>query len=231
MQRKKIAVIGIGSFGKLFVRYLFDDGHEVIAIDKDPSIIDSIKDFVTVAVALDATDEHALRSQGIVDVDYAVIALADDFETSIICAESLKKCGVKNIYARYQTELQMKVLALLGIKDLFNPEEKAARSMAEIFSFTGMRSSFLLSDEYSVVEVTVPKLYINKTIAEADLRHKFNINVITIKRPSTNRDAKRSSDSKSEKILGIPHGNTVLREDDIVVLFGSQADISKFLET
>ncbi|EKJ86898.1 potassium channel family protein [Leptospira meyeri] len=231
MQRKKIAVIGIGSFGKLFVRYLFDDGHEVIAIDKDPMIIDSIKDFVTIAVTLDATDEHALRSQGIADVDYAVIALADDFETSIICAESLKKCGVKNIYARYQTELQMKVLALLGIKDLFNPEEKAARSMAETLSFSGMRSSFLISDEYSVVEVTVPKRYINQTIADADLRHKYNINVITIKRPTINKDTKRASDSKSEKILGIPHGNTILKEDDIIVLFGSQTDLARFLET
>ncbi|MBL0954796.1 MAG: TrkA family potassium uptake protein [Leptospira sp.] len=231
MQRKKIAVIGIGSFGKLFVRYLFEDGHEVIAIDKDPIVIDSIKDFVTVAVTLDATDEHALRSQGIGDVDYAVIALADDFETSIICADSLKKSGVNLIYARYQTELQKKVLELLGIRDLFNPEERAAKSMAETFSFAGMRSSFLLSDEYSVVEVTVPKRYINKTIADADLRHKYNINVITIKRPTTNKDSKRTSDSKIEKILGIPHGNTVLREDDIVVLFGSQTDLTKFLET
>lgn len=231
MQRKKIAVIGIGSFGKLFVRYLFDDGHEVIAIDKDPIIIDSIKDYVTIAVTLDATDEHALQSQGISEVDYAVIALADDFETSIICAESLKKCGVKNIYARYQTELQMKVLALLGIKDLFNPEEKAARSMAETLSFSGMRSSFLLSDEYSVVEVTVPKRYINQTIADADLRHKYNINVITIKRPTINKDTKRASDSKSEKILGIPHGNTILKEEDVIVLFGSQTDLARFLET
>lgn len=203
----------------------------MIAIDKDPVIIDSIKDYVTVAVTLDATDEHALRSQGISDVDYAVLALADDFETSIICAESLKKSGVKQIYARYQTELQKKVLELLGIRDLFNPEEKAARSMAEIFSFVGMRSSFLLSDEYSVVEVTVPKRYINKTIAEADLRHKYNINVITIKRPFTNKETKRASDSESEKILGIPHGNTVLKEEDVVVLFGSQTDLSKFLET
>lgn len=231
MQRKKIAVIGIGSFGKLFVRYLFEDGHEVIAIDKDPVIIDSIKEYVTVAVALDATDEHALRSQGIGDVDYAVIALADDFETSIICADSLKKSGVKNIFARYQTELQKKVLELLGIHDLFNPEEKAAKSMAETFSFVGMRSSFLLSDEYSVVEVSVPKRYINLTIAEADLRHKYNINVITIKRPVLNKETKRVSDSPPEKILGIPHGNTVLREGDIVVLFGSQVDLSKFLET
>lgn len=215
----------------MFVRYLFDDGHEVIAIDKDPIIIDSIKDYVTIAVTLDATDEHALQSQGISEVDYAVIALADDFETSIICAESLKKCGVKNIYARYQTELQMKVLALLGIKDLFNPEEKAARSMAETLSFSGMRSSFLLSDEYSVVEVTVPKRYINQTIADADLRHKYNINVITIKRPTINKDTKRVSDSKSEKILGIPHGNTILKEDDIIVLFGSQTDLARFLET
>lgn len=230
MQKKKIAVIGLGSFGNLFARYLYDDGHEVIAFDKNPEVIEEIKDYSTVAVRLDATDEAALISQGILDVDVVVISLADDFETSVICADILKRIGVKTIFARYQTALQKKVLELLGIRDLFNPEEKAARSMAEMFSYSGMRSSFLLSDEYSVAEVSVPKRYIDKTIAEADIRHKYNINIITIKRAFVSKETKRSSDHRIEKILGIPKGEMILKEDDIIVLFGSQKDLAKFLE-
>ncbi len=231
MQKKKIAVIGLGSFGNLFARYLYDDGHEVIAFDKNPEVIEEDKRIIQLLqCVLDATDEAALISQGILDVDVAVISLADDFETSVICADILKRIGVKTIFARYQTALQKKVLELLGIRDLFNPEEKAARSMAEMFSYSGMRSSFLLSDEYSVAEVSVPKRYIDKTIAEADIRHKYNINIITIKRAFVSKETKRSSDHRIEKILGIPKGEMILKEDDIIVLFGSQKDLAKFLE-
>ncbi|MDF3821181.1 TrkA family potassium uptake protein [Leptospira sp. 96542] len=230
MNRKKIAIIGIGSFGELFAKYLFDDGHEVIAIDKNAEIIESIKDNVTVAVTLDATDQNALKSQGIEDVDAAVIALADDFETSVICADILKRLNVKQIYARYQTSLQYKILELLGIKNLFNPEDRAARSMAETLSFVGMRSSFILSEEYMIVEVIVPKRYIGKTIAAIDIRHKYNINIITIKRTIIGKEEKRETDHKNEKILGIPHGDMILREEDLLVLFASQKDLTKFLE-
>jgi trk system potassium uptake protein TrkA len=230
MERKKIAVIGIGSFGNLFARYLFQEGHEVLAIDKQEDVIQEIKDFTTVAVSLDATDENALRSQAIEEMDIVVLAIADDFQTSVICADLLKKIGAKNIYARYQTDLQQKILSLLGIVNLFNPEEKAARSMAEMLGYSAMRSNFLLSDEYSVVEVNVPKRYIDKTIAEADIRHKYEINIITIKRFMVNKESKRASDRKLEKILGIPKGNMTLRENDVLVIFASQQSLNKFLE-
>jgi len=230
MERKKIAVIGLGSFGSLFAKYLFEEGHEVLAIDKNEDIIDEIKDFSTIAVSLDATDESALLAQGIEEMDIVVIALADDFETSVICADLLNKRGVKNIYARYQTPLQQKILGLLGVRNLFNPEEKAARSMAEMLGYSSMRANFALSDEYNVVEVNVPKRYIDKTIAEADIRHKYDINIITIKRFTVNKESKRASDAKIEKILGIPHGNMILRADDVLVIFASQSSLTKFLE-
>jgi trk system potassium uptake protein TrkA len=230
MERKKIAVIGIGSFGNLFARYLFQEGHEVLAIDKREDVIQEIKDFSTVAVTLDATDENALRAQGLDEMDIVVLAIADDFQTSVICADLLKKLGSRNIYARYQTDLQQKILSLLGIQNLFNPEEKAARSMAEMLGYSTMKSNFLLSDEYSVVEVNVPKRYIDKSIAEADIRHKYEINIITIKRFIVNKESKRASDRKLEKIMGIPHGNMILREDDILVIFASQNNLNRFLE-
>ncbi|TGN11074.1 potassium channel family protein [Leptospira ilyithenensis] len=230
MQKKKIAVIGIGSFGKLLARYLFAEGHEVLAIDKKEDVIQEIKDHCTVAVTLDATDESALRSQGIEDLDIVVLAIADDFETSTICADLLKKMGAKNIYARYQTDLQIRIFHLLGIKNIFNPEEQAARSMAEILGFSGMKANFLLSDEYSVSEVVVPKRYINKTVGEIDLRQKYEINIITIKRPIQEKDKKRSSDSTHGRILGIPEGDMILKENDTLVIFASQKNINRFLE-
>ncbi|GBF51193.1 potassium uptake system NAD-binding protein [Leptospira ryugenii] len=230
MERKKIAVIGLGSFGTMLTKYLFEEGHEVLAIDLQEDLVDAVKDFSTVSVCLDATDENALRSQAIDEMDIVVIALADDFQTSVICADLLKKCGAVSIYARYQTELQQRVLSLLGVKNLFNPEEKAAKSMAEIVGYSSMRANFQVSEEYHVVEVNVPKRYVGKTIAEADIRHTYEINIITIKRPQEAKENKRASDVKQEKVLGIPKGNMTLRENDVLVLFASQTSLTKFLE-
>lgn len=230
MQKKKIAVLGIGSFGRLFATYLAEDGHEVIAIDKDPSIIEEIKDQVTLAVTMDATDEQALVAQGIEDMDHVILAMAHDFETSIVCAEALKRLEIRNISARYQTSLQKKVLELLGINDLFNPEEKAARSMAETYLHAGVRSTFFLSEEFIVAEVSLPKRYINIRLADLDCKEKYNISLITIKRQTVKQDQKRASDTKSEKIMGILKPDTILKAEDTIVVFGAQENISKFME-
>lgn len=230
MEKKKIAVIGLGSFGRLLAIYLTQEGHEVLAVDNKSEIILEIKDSVTFVACLDVTDENAARSGGIQEMDIAVIALAEDFQTSIICADVLKKLGIREIYARYQTDLHKKIFELLGITNTFNPEEKAAKSMSEILGHSRVKSAFLVSDEYSVSEVVLPVRYSDKTIAELDLRSKFSLNIITIKRPSSDREKKRASDVKSEKILGIPEGDMTVKENDILVIFGAQRDINRFLE-
>jgi len=230
MERKKIAVIGLGSFGKRLTQYLFREGHEVLAIDKKLDAVEEVKDFSTTVGALDATEEPALRSIGIADMDIVVIALAEDFETSIVCADLLKKIGVREIHARFQTELHKRIYDLLGIKNTFNPEDTAAKTMAEILGYAQMKSAFLVSDEYSVSEITLPERCVDKTIAELDLRNKYSINIITVKRPSLDRDKKRASDKKEEKILGIPDGTLTLKAGDTLVIFGAQKDINKFLE-
>ncbi len=231
MERKKIAVIGLGSFGKLLAVYLTQEGHEVLAIDKSQEVILEIKEAVTFVACLDATEENAMRAQGIHEMDIAVIALAEDFQTSIICADILKKLGIKDIYARYQTALHKRIFELLEVVNTFNPEEKAAKSMSEILGHSKVKSAFLVSDEYSVSEIVLPIRCIDKKISELDLRSKFSLNIVTIKRPKKDGGFKRASDKKADTILGIPLGEMVLQENDILVIFGAQKDINRFLES
>lgn len=231
MIRKKIAIIGIGSFGKVLTERLFLEGHEVLAIDKSMEEIESIQNNCTGAVCLDATDEHALRSQGLEDMDVVVISLADNFETLVVCADILKRMGVKEILARYKTELQKKILRLMGIEHIFNPEEKAAINMAESLRHPGIITNLFLSEEYRIADITVPARVVGKTILEIQLHEKHSIHLITIKRKNRSKGAHRPTEEDEEAILGIPSAQEKLHSHDTLLVFGKQADINRFLES
>ncbi|WCL50146.1 potassium channel family protein [Leptospira sp. GIMC2001] len=231
MIRKKIAVIGLGSFGKVLVDRLFLEGHEVLAIDNSQEQVEEVKDYATASVCLDATDEMAMRSQGLDEMDIVVISVAENFETLVIAADILKKIGVKEIYARHKTALQKRVLNLIGVDQVFNPEEKAATNMAEKLRHDDILSNLFLSKEYRIVEVKVPTSLVGTTLGESQTREKYNLNIITIKRMIRNPLQKRKQDSEEEILLGIPDLNEKFRATDILMLFGKQSDINRFLES
>jgi trk system potassium uptake protein TrkA len=229
MKNKKIAVIGLGDFGKQLVRCLNDEGHEIIAIDKNIDHINEIKDFCTNAIAIDSTDETAMKAQGLEEMDYVVLAVADDFETLIITSDILKNLGVKEIIARYQTELHIRILKMLGITNIFNPEEKAARNMSEMFVHSNIKGSMIISEEFRIAELLVPSFFIGKSVSEVGLKEKHNLLLITVKRLKSITKLKRRSDDQIIETLGIPSANTVFREKDIMVVFGNHLDVEKFL--
>jgi trk system potassium uptake protein len=229
MKRKKLAVIGMGDFGKELVKSLYEEGHEVIAIDKNMELIDDIKDNCTNAVCLDATDENVMRTQGLEDMDYVILAIADNFETLIITSDILKRIGVKEIIARYQTPLHIRILKMLGITHVFNPEERAARNMAETFSHSSMKGSIILTENFRIAELFVPEFFNGKTLTEVKLKEKYNLLLITIQRYKRTGNHKRKSDDQVLETVGIPANNTVFRAGDIMVVFGSHNDIEKFL--
>jgi len=222
--KKKIAVIGLGEFGFALMKSLHEDGHEVIAIDKNMDIVEDAVDFSTTAVCLDSTDEKALRAQGLEDMDAVILASAENLETIIVTSDILKRMEVKDISVRYRTELHVRILEMMGITKIFNPEERAAKNMAEEFSHKSIRMSAIITDEYRIAEVMLPKIFYSKTLVESKLKEDYNLNVVTILR-------KINGDSHGrEKIIGIPRADTLLLENDLLIIFGTHRDIDRFLE-
>ncbi len=229
MDYKKIAVIGLGDFGQSLVKTLYNEGHEVTALDRDEATINSIADHCTFAAKIDSRDVQALKSQGVQDMDTVILASAENFETLIITADHLVKMGVKDIMARYRNDLHVRVLNMLGIHNIFNPEESAALSLAERFSHKGIQKSTNVSDEYLIDEVTLPPILVGSTVEESRLRERFRISLITIKR---RRALQREEWAEDEvEILGTPAPNTTFEKDDILVIFGSREDIDAFLDS
>ncbi|MCL8268072.1 TrkA family potassium uptake protein [Leptospira weilii] len=222
--KKRIAVIGLGDFGKTLVIYLNENGHEVTAIDKDIKIVEEIKDQCALAVCVDTSSRSSLEELDLEDMDEIVVALAENFESLITTAYNLKDMNLKCLHVRYHSELNRKILQMIGIENLFNPEERAAASMAEQLSYQGVKKATLLSEEYSLFEVEISPLLYGKKLRELKLREKFQINLVGIRKAESN-----GNDSESQEGgVFLPDSRTVFREKEILILFGSSESIKRF---
>jgi trk system potassium uptake protein TrkA len=215
---KKIAVIGLGDFGKALVKKLNQDGHEVTAIDRDLKTIEDIKDYCTHAVCLDSTDETSLLAQGIRDMDLIYLTSSANFEALIVTTKILEKhCPKERIIVRYRNEIQKEILEkMFNIHKIFNPEEEAAKNMSLLAKHHIIGKSYSIFDNYEIIEVQVPKKYLDKPIKDIDIRSVYNINILMIKQ-------------KDKEIDVTPEYK--LTNEDVLLIFGRQDNIKRFIDS
>jgi len=215
---KKIAVIGLGDFGKALVKKLNEDGHEVTAIDRDLKTIEDIKDYCTHAVCLDSTDETSILAQGIRDMDLIYLTSSANFEALIVTTKILEKhCPKERIIVRYRNEIQKEILEkMFNIQKIFNPEEEAAKNMSLLAKHHIIGKSYSIFDNYEIIEVQVPKKYLDKPIKDIDIRSVYNINILMIKQ-------------KDKEIDVTPEYK--LTNEDVLLIFGRQDNIKRFIDS
>lgn len=220
--KKRIAVIGLGEFGKSLVIYLNENGHEVTAIDKDIKTIEEIKDHCALAVCVDTSNKQSLEELDLEDMDDIVVALAENFESLITTAYHLKDMKLESLHIRYHSEINRKILQMIGIENLFNPEERAAASMAEQLSYQGVKKATLLSEEYSLFEVEISSHLSGKKLKDLGLREKYKLNLVAIRKADSNNK------DQGEGTIILPESGTVFQENEILILFGTSESIKKF---
>ena len=222
----RFAVIGMGQFGNAIARKLSDKGAEVIAIDTRVEKIENIKDSVSYAVALDATDKKALMAHGVHEVDAVVVAIGENFEGLLLCTYNLMEMNVKRIIARAMGDEQRKILERMGVKEILSPENEVGNNVAETLLNPKLLTYAELPNQYEIVEVKAPPKVVGRTLQDIGLREKYDINAVTILQEVTN-----SKDGKKDKYIdGVPSPDTVIKEADTVLLFGKVDDIERFLE-
>ena len=228
MKGSKFSVIGLGKYGKGIARILATRNAEVIAVDVDENKIDDIQEDVAMAVAMDATDIKALQAQNIQDVDAVVVAIGANFEALLLCCFQLQELGTKRIIARANDEMQKSILLKMGITEILEPDKEIGVLVAEQLINPNIVSFLQLPDDYEVAEIKPPKDIANRSIEEIGLRNKYRLNLITIKRAYEieEKDAIR----REEHILGVPDSETIIRETDTIIVFGTTADIKKFID-
>ena len=228
MSNNQFVVIGIGQFGEAIARTLSKKGAEVLAIDKSQEKVDYIANDVAYAVALDSTDKNALISQNIQNYDAVVIAIGEDFEELLLTAVNLIELDIKRIIVRAKGKVNRLILEKLGLNEIFSPEYAVGAVVAERLLNPSIVNFLDLPDGYTIMEIKAPKSVIGQTLEDIQLREAYNINLVTIK----NEVEEKKGDKiiKRQHIKGVPHRDTVINENDYIVVFGSTRDIQKFID-
>jgi len=223
---KRFAVIGLGRFGQKLAIALAMSGAEVMAIDKSREIIEQIGDQVSHAVRLDSTDEDALKAQGIDKVDVAIIGIgqaAHGFESAILTVANLKSLGVKNIYARAESLIAGEIFERVGATEVIYPEIESAQRWAYKLIAPQIGEKIDFAPGYSLASVTAGESFAGKTVMAIQLRQKFNVNLVAIKRGAEGASKKEAK----EGIINVPMPDTIIYAGDILMVAGSDADLAK----
>jgi len=228
MQGNKFAVIGVGRYGSTIARRMSMKGAEVFCFDMDEEKIDNIKDEVFFAMVLDTTDDKALISQNITDVDAVVVAIGENFEATILTCAHLLDLGVKRVIARAHGPQQKMILEKIGVKEILLPEDEVAYVIAERLLNPSILSFLQLPDDYEIAEIKAPRNIANRTLNDIELRNKYHLTLITIKREFDEKDGKELV--KENHILGVPNSETVIYDSDTLIVFGTSKDVARFIE-
>lgn len=221
----KCAVIGLGEFGGAAATGLAKDGVEVIAVDINMDRVNAIKDQVALAVRMDASQEHALQAHGIADVDVLIAAIGSNFEAQVLVVVHAKEFGIKKIVARATTPDHRRVLKAVGADEVLNPEEEAARWVVQRLLITNISSYFELAEGFSVVEVNAPPGIVGKSLGELNLRRRFRVNLVAIKR----MEISPSGEKVVARFNPVPLPEEIIQKNDVLALVGSVIDLANFM--
>ncbi len=224
---KKFAILGLGTFGESVAKSLTEKGAEVIAVDKDMSRVEDIQDYVSVAVRLDSTDENALIAQGIHEVDVAVVCIGEDFESNLLTSVILKQLGVPKVITRATKTIEEKILKAVGIDRVVVPEQEVGEKLAYTLMHPHLKEIFYLAGPYTIAEIDAPKMFVGKSLEELQLRSRFGLNLITIRKKETVLSDTGTPTEKETVIM--PDAKTVIEENDVLILVGKKSDLNKLL--
>lgn len=207
------AVIGLGRFGSQLAMRLYEQGKEVLAIDRREEYVERFADFATRAVMADATNKEVLLSLGVQNVDCAIVSIASDLSSSVLVTMNLKTIGVPHVICKAHDETHREILEKLGADEVIIPERAVADKLSRNLTSQNLMEYIELSADYAIVEREVPAAWVGKTICELNIRAKYGLNIIAFKRGTG--------------ITVSPGANDTLGSGDVLVLLGSNESLKK----
>jgi trk system potassium uptake protein len=214
MTKQSYAVIGLGRFGTSIISKLYEAGEEVMGIDINNELVDDVKSSVTHAVALDSTDEESLKSVGIRNFDYVIVAIGNDMQASILTVMLLKEIGVKKVIAKALNKRHGQLLDKVGADWVIHPERDMGERVAHQLLSPNVLNYIELSNEYSIEEIMIPSSMKKKSLRELDLRAKYNVNAIAI--------------LSNENLIISPSPDQIIQNGDKLVVIGPRDDLNDF---
>ena len=204
---KSVLLIGLGNFGQALGQKLLNMGDEVMIADKNEDVINTLAPKYTSAVIANCMNVDNLKSLDIPSYDACVVAIGDDFQSSLEITANLKDLGAKYVVSRANTEIQRKFLLRVGADEVVYPNRDIAEKLAVKLNSKKVFDYIELDSNHSIFEIAVPVKWIGKTLVEINPRGKHSINVLTIK--------------KDKNVIPALDANYVFAEGDHLVVFGN----------
>ena len=214
---KTILLIGLGRFGRHIAMKLNELNHQVMVVDKDEARVDAVLPFVTNAQIGDSTSEEFLTAIGVRNFDLCIVAIGDNFQSSLETACLLKELGAKKVIARAERDVQAKFLLRNGADEVVYPEKQLAKWTAIRYSADHILDYIELDGDHAMFEVQIPKEWLNRTVGQLDIRKKYNINIIGL----------RNGGKLEMPVLP----DTVLNADAALLVLGKNKDLQKCFRT
>ena len=212
---KSILLIGLGRYGRHIAKKLNELHHEVLAVDDKEDRVDMALPYVTRGLIADSTNRNFLESLGIRNFDLCIVAIGDDFQSSLETTSLLKELGAKMVVARAARGIHEKFLLRNGADEVVYPEKQLAVWTAIRYSSDKVFDYFELDREHAVYEIAVPASWIGKTVGELDVRKTYHVNIMAIKK-------------QGQLNAGITP-RTRLEEGETILILGKNQDIQKYL--
>ena len=213
---KNFIVIGLGRFGTAVARELYAVGNDVLALDVKSENVEAIADYVTQAVVGDGRDPDVLRALAVKEYDCAVVAVGDDVGTSAMITLRLKEAGVPKVVCKVQSHAHQRLLEKIGADRVVFPEHEMGIKLAQGLARSNILNFIELSPEYAIVEVDMPGDWAKRTIRDLDVRARFHVNVIAIRRGS--------------EVSVAPGADWIMAAGDKLIVLGRDSDIASLCQ-
>jgi trk system potassium uptake protein TrkA len=212
---KRFIVIGLGNFGFYVAKTLYEDGHEVLAIDRNRDRVANIQDLVSEAMILDAIHKESLTGLGIRQAEAIVVSMGDDISNSILTTLYLKELGARKIVAKCQDEDHARILEKLGAHEIIFPEKAMGQKVAKGLSKGNILDFIPLSEDYTIVEAAPPAEFVGRSLKDLKLKTIYHVYIIAV------------NQLIPPAFILSPPGDFVIKDSDGLVLLGREKDIQQ----
>lgn len=216
-------IIGLGIYGSNLAIELTNMGHEVIGADKDPSLVESIKDYISTAYIIDSTDEVSLSALPLKNVDLVIVAIGENFGASIRTVAILKKLGVSHIYARAIDKLHESILQSFNLDRIITPEQRAAADLVSEMTLGNDTETLRIDADHIVVKFHVPKLFVGLRYSTLDLNKDFSLTLIAAARKEQSRNILGIEHQRYTVIPDLDTTDERVQADDMIICLGTIA--------
>ena len=213
---KSILIIGLGRFGKHMAQKFSEQGNDILAVDTDEDRVNAVLPFVTDAQIGDATNEMFVESLGVANFDLCVVAIGDNFQSSLETTSLLKDMGAKFVLSRASRDVHAKFLLRNGADEVVYTEKETAERLAVKYGNDSVFDYIEINEDYSIYEIGVPASWVGKSILDKKVRTKYNISILATKR--------------GKEIYPLPHPDHVFSETESLMVLGRNEEVKRLIK-